>query len=277
MNLAEVSAHGIARKQRGVSLFVVLIVLVLALILVLAGLTVANLNESLVGNQSDQQRAYAAAEALLNSAQRDITLNNGWQCQAKLGATGTHTTLTQQNGSAAACTARYPADMDDFVAMHNTLIGLDSCGAADSTLASIFKGVCISSAPVSASFMSSKVNVSGSAQQLDNGASYGEFTAGSTKLDDKNWGDGVKTGDTSLELNATKNFKGAYWVEVFPYNPSTAALGGGVPVGVPLPDSAYPFIFRITAMAQGLRGGTVSVLRTYYVPYPRAGSAAFGE
>jgi type IV pilus assembly protein PilX len=261
-------------RQRGVSLFIVVVVLLLSLIAVLGGLTMTNLNESLVGNQSDQQRAYAAAEALINSAQRDIRLNNGVYCSAGgLAGAGTNLSLQGANAAPPNCTVRYPADLDDFMEMVNNVAvigGINKCSGG-----STFKGVCISNSPDADGFLSSKVNNDG-AQLLSNGAGYNQFTS---SLGSLNWGEGAQAGEASLALGTgsdAQNFKGAYWVEIFPYHTLSGAMGGGMPANVPVPDSSYPFIFRITALAQGMRGGTVSVLRTYYVPYPCKPSAAVG-
>jgi type IV pilus assembly protein PilX len=266
----QTGAKGPAR-QRGVSLFIVLIVLLLALILVLGGLTITSFNESLVGNQSDQQRSHAAAEALMGAAQRDIRLNNGWKCLATgLGMTGLHETLKKTDSTAAACTVRFPADHDDYMQLLGKVGGVNNCASDDT-----YRGVCISESPTQDAFMSSAVN-NGGKQLLSNGAGYNQFTA---SLGDGTWGGNAKAGSASLALGQgsdTQDYKGAYWVEIFPYHSMSGAIGGGVPVNVPVPDSMYPFIFRITAMAQGLRGGTVSVLRSYYVPYPCAPNATVG-
>jgi len=58
--------------QRGFSLFVVLIMLLLSALLVIGGAGVANLLESASGNQREYQRAFEAAEAALQDAERDI-------------------------------------------------------------------------------------------------------------------------------------------------------------------------------------------------------------
>lgn len=262
-------------RQRGVSLFIVLVVLLLALIIVLGGMVVANLNESLVGNQSDAQRAYGAAEALLNAAQRDILLNGRFCDAAAIGGTGTNATIqteTQTGTPAAAsnCTARYPREGDgprDYVSLVSS-IGLGKCG----TTAGVWTGVCISGDPASAQFETSTINngTTSNAEQWDNGVDYNNkyisTLAGGANNSD--YGNNVQAGSTSLALTGSSlsSSRGKYWVEVFPYNVMSTALAGTP--NVPVPDGTYPFVFRITAMAKGLKSGTVSVLRTYYVPYP---------
>ena len=58
--------------QRGFSLFIVLIMLLLSALLAVGGARVAQLLESVAGNQREHQRAFEAAEAALLDAERDI-------------------------------------------------------------------------------------------------------------------------------------------------------------------------------------------------------------
>jgi len=61
-----------APQQRGFSLFIVLIMLLLSALLAMGGARTARLLESMAGNQRDYQRAFEAAEAALLDAERDI-------------------------------------------------------------------------------------------------------------------------------------------------------------------------------------------------------------
>jgi len=253
------SGRGRRTRQRGISMFVVMIILMLALILVLGGLTVTNLNESLVGNQSDTQRAYGSAQALLDAAQRDIRLN-GLGCNAAaMGGAGQNPYF---NG--AACTLRFPRNKREHGQMASGTPGVGNCG--DSATPSVYAGVCISTGPTDPKFAADTVNngdTDVNAQQLNNGAKYNsDFLTALDAGNTSNYGGNATTGN-NVALAATG---GTYWVEVFRYNVNFCALGGCDKIVVP--DGGYPFVFRITALAQGLRGGTQSVLRTYYTPYP---------
>jgi type IV pilus assembly protein PilX len=62
--------------QRGVSLIIVLVIMLLSSLMVLGGSRVANLNEMLAGSDSDQQRAFEAAQILLKDAELDIQNTN---------------------------------------------------------------------------------------------------------------------------------------------------------------------------------------------------------
>jgi type IV pilus assembly protein PilX len=59
-------------RNRGISLLVVMVMLLLCSLLALGAARVGWLNEALVGNISDEQRAFMAAEELMRDAQRDI-------------------------------------------------------------------------------------------------------------------------------------------------------------------------------------------------------------
>ncbi|MDR1968276.1 MAG: pilus assembly protein [Burkholderiaceae bacterium] len=251
-------------RQRGVSLFITLLILMLTFVLVLGGLVVTNFNESIVGSQSDTQRTYGAAQALLAAAQRDIRLN-GRDCGAlAMGSAGTNSAIVQ--GAATACLLRFPRDQADYMQMltdANVLGSVDSCSSQAS-----FMGVCISSSPTSDPFAIPTVangKTATGAQQWANGADYITFTKA---LDNKgsgvDYGGDAEAGNAALALTGASS-RGKYWVEIFPYNIMSISIQGAGNVAVP--DGSYPFIFRITAMAKGLKGGTVSVLRTYYVPY----------
>ena len=256
-------------RQRGVSLFIVLVVLLLSLIVVLGGLMVSTLNESIVGNQSDAQRAYGAAEALLDAAQRDIQLN-GRNCDAPLGQSGSNAIIVA--GQQTSCTLRYPRAGSDYNTLRNQ-IGINQCAAAGSNL----QGVCITSTPDNVNFM---INSAGNTavadfavspeQTWDQGADYSSFSQISNSVD---YGGSANVGSTAtdtaanLALGTGEDARGRYWVEIFLYGGQTnrVAVTGVLP-NIPQPDPYYPYVFRITAMARGLNSSTVSILRTYYVP-----------
>lgn len=60
------------RHQTGISLMVVMVMLLLCSLLGLGAVRLGWLNEALVGNISDEQRAFLAAEELMRDAQQDI-------------------------------------------------------------------------------------------------------------------------------------------------------------------------------------------------------------
>lgn len=225
--------HAGRQRQRGISLFTTLVMLLLTMLLVLGALRLSLFNESVVGNQADAQRAYASAEALLRHAEEDIR-KNGLECSADL----------------ASC--RFPRDMEDF--SMDALLMQGTCGEATNNKG----GVCFPLSPDDRKFWADYImttppgQTEAPAMRQQTAASYAAFAST------------AKSGDANLSLSAER---GQYWVEVFPYNIASSAQFDSS--HYPIPDPSYPFIFRITARAQGLKPGTVSILRSYYVPYPR--------
>lgn len=221
------------RRQRGISLVTTMVMLLLTMLLVLGALRLSLFNESAVGNQADAQRAYASAEALLRHAEEDIRAN-GLNCSVDL----------------ASC--RFPRDMDDFLSMALTMQG--TCGDASNQK----EGVCIPISPDDRKFHADYIMDTPTGQterpemRQETAASYTTFAST------------ARSGAANLSLTEAR---GQYWVEVFPYNIANSAQFDST--HYPIPDPAYPFIFRITARAEGLKQGTVSILRSYYVPYPR--------
>jgi len=255
-------------RQRGISMFIVMIILLLALILVIGGLSVANLNESVVGNQSDAQRAYGAAQALMDAAQRDIRLN-GLGCNAAaMGGTGTNPDVTVMTGTPPAptptsCTLRFPRDEGEYMGLFTSdKIATSGGCATDSNLV----GVCIPLSPTDTKFSTDTIGNNAmlwNGDSKDNGATYDNkfitvLDAGKTSA----YGGDAKLGNNTASLG-----NGRYWVEVFLYNTNSVGFPEGMG-NAPVPAHEYPFAFRITAMAKGLRGDTVSVLRSYYTPHP---------
>ena len=60
------------QSQRGISLFVVIVFVMLSMLLALWASRTSLFNEMVVGNDADYQRAFEAAQALLQDAELDI-------------------------------------------------------------------------------------------------------------------------------------------------------------------------------------------------------------
>ena len=60
------------RRQRGVSLFIVIVFVMMSMLLALWGARTSLFNEIIVGNDADYQRAFEAAQALIQDAEFDI-------------------------------------------------------------------------------------------------------------------------------------------------------------------------------------------------------------
>jgi len=249
----------VRRQQRGVSLFIVMVILLLSLIIVLGALSVANLNESVVGNQSDAQRAYGAAEALLNAARLDIRLNGRYCASPGPGKNGTNNNFRNSDGRIAQCTSRYPVEGNGSLPP----IAINTCNGNKP-----YEGICISQSPSVLAFNTGNINQSSGAQQWSNGIYYNNNYISSVQ------GTAVYSGNTSL---TDDGIEGVYWVEIFQGGGNLTAMVPSAGSNAPAPpDPKYPYIFRITAMAKGLKSGTASVLRVYYIPYPLSQEALNG-
>ncbi|QCB45037.1 PilX N-terminal domain-containing pilus assembly protein [Hydrogenophaga sp. PAMC20947] len=239
------------QSQRGISLIVVMVMLLLGTILVLSASRTNWLNESLVGNESDYQRAYTAAEALIGDAETDIrgTLLGGALCRTDAGFDG----CRDRGNSLPFFPSTKTYDLDDAVA---NLAG-----------AQCRNGICISDPATDLALGANWWNDAARVTAMTAAgvpANYGQYTR--ANLSDSTG----QTGNPLLRQRADGNFAAWYWVEVLPYNTDSAV---GVPVaGVPIPADSQPFVYRITAMVNGLKPGTRVVLRSLFVPNVSTGS-----
>lgn len=246
MNTAIVSTKS-ARAQRGISLIVVMVMLLLGSMLALGATRTNWLNESLVSNESDYQRAYSAAEALIADAETDIrgVLAGGFPCKTNANFYG----CRNRYGAAAPFIPVISQDLDDLRASIPNFATLP-CR----------QGICLLEEEDALGIgwwnpgpdfddMTANTRTANSIA-----ATYGEFTG----IDD----DDI---DNPLLLVRADGAYGAwYWIEVmeFQNTGAMAPIAGNLPV----PAVDAPFIFRITAVATGLKPGTRVVLRTIFVP-----------
>ena len=177
------------RRETGISLMVVMVMLLLCSLLALGAARMGWLNEALVGNISDEQRAFLAAEALMRDAQRDI----------------------QNPGKRSLASAAYfPLDAGDITRLQN----------ADKSTSPCTKGLCF---PLGLS----DLNGSGDSnwwQQGEQtkeamrrgGARYGEIT-------------GDTAPPANSLLTPTGKRLAHYWIEVFPYSTAGDTLAGRTP------------------------------------------------
>jgi type IV pilus assembly protein PilX len=226
--------HG--SHARGAALIVVLVMLLLASLLLLAGTRRNWLNDKLVASESDQQRAFAAAESLLRDAELDIQgmLADGTACPASAAA---DVCRTRNNGM-----GLFPRDDDDFDLLQKLLLAQpDRC----------IVGLCL---PQTIDALQVALATDASLANLEAvGANYGRFT-------------GARAGNTGNPLLDDADVRGWYWIEVFRY--STAALIQSGTQGLVTPDPAQPYLYRINAVARGLRDGTRVHLRSVFIPRP---------
>lgn len=221
-------------RQRGIALVIVIVLVLVSALLALWGFRSAVLNEAVVGNDADYQRAFEAAQALLQDAEYDIRGErpDGQECIPD----ATQPKVCRPEGS----TVWFIDETKDFTDLLNTLQAQSS---------GCLQGICIKRIGAQDFWNDAKTLTAMMADGV--GARYGEYT-------------GASTGTASNPLLAERGSGrgGWYWIEVMQYSES-----GGPMVGKPkLELTLNPnLVYRITALARGTREGTQVVLQSTYV------------
>ena len=270
------SACPATAHQRGVALFTVLAILLFSLTVLLSMSRMSQLNEMLLGTSSDYQRTFAAAEALLRDAEIDIrgrlppyeTVRSdgsrGTACRAAAAAapsSGASTDTSRDNASdVIGCRDRsnanawFPQNNAEFDQVSDRVL------AHNATLR-CQQGICM---PANLAALTTV------AQNLDTwrpeGACYGQYTRQNpTSTNDESDYNPVLRARFDDAQRCT-DAHGWYWVAAFRYVHATS--NSPPPAGAVQPDPERSFIYRITAVATGLRDGTRVVLQSDFVPFP---------
>lgn len=223
------------RRQSGAVVVVVLVMMLLAVLTALGTSRTQWLSERIVGSESDFQRAFAAAEAVLRDAELDIRGLRGdgvTPCHALAAQTGCRTLA----GGA----PYYPQSLTDY----ETVTGVVAASGQPCVA-----GICTPADPavMSTAFLKSSVStltLPGVA------ARYGQFTSGTSS-----------SAGNPLLSSATP--RAWYWVEVYRFSQAGFLSAGDTTLPVPARNS--PFVYRITVHTQGLRPGTRVWLRSSLV------------
>lgn len=243
------------QRQRGVSLLVVMVMVLLSMLLVLGGSRVALLNESLVSNDTDYQRAFEAAQAMLADAELDLLGRavNGGPCAGAACRTP-------------ASAVFFPRDLDEYQDLEDTLRAAAVGGTPPCR-----NGICLdlgnqTSGDTTTSFWN---NPGGTDATWNNNRTLATFTATEAGFNRRaaSYGQytGAAAGATGNPLLAANPPRAWYWVEVLRYH--TAGATGNFS-GFWAPSASEPFVFRITALAQGLKPGSMAVVQSFIVPDP---------
>lgn len=231
--------HFPTSRQRGVALFVVIIFVMLSMLLALWASRTAWFNEMIVGNDADYQRAFEAAQALLQDAELDI---RGEQASgAACISDNENSQICRQDASI----DKFPSEDKDIGAL---LAELDNLGGTRCRHAICAKRT------AEQDFWNNADELK-QMQMLNVGARYGQYT-------------GATTGAASNPILAesAEGRGGWYWIEVLPYVKGAGNLGL-------IPDSTNNLldisldtyvVYRITALAQGLKSNTQVVLQQTY-------------
>lgn len=225
--------HPLRPRQDGIALFVVLVMVLLTTLLVLGSSRIALINEMATGNDSDHQRTLEAAQAMLRDAELDIR-GEGPDGSPCTGTACRHRGLLDVAGGR----VFYPSDAGELLDLQAALGAVSpSCAA----------GICIPD-PVRAQFWTDKAAL---AEMKKVAAAFGAYTGA----------EATDSGNPLLSSGAAQ--RAWYWVELLPYD-MAAATGGGLAEAL-APDSETPYVYRITAIAQGLKAATQTVLQTTLV------------
>ena len=245
--------HQRQTRQRGVALFVVIVFVMLSMLLALWASRTSLFNEMLVGNDADYQRAFEAAQALLQDAELDIRGEN---------ADGSFCTAANCREKIADA-PKIPLEAQEVTPL---LAELDT----KTTTAKCSYGLCTKRLGRQ-DFWNKKDNTGLEAGEFsllqmataNVGARYGQFSGATL-------GDSSKPANPILADRSAANRGGWYWIEVMRYDESSKNSGlivggSGAAANNLLTLNLKPnVVYRITAVAYGRKGSTMAVLQQTY-------------
>lgn len=210
--------RGAVHRQQGLALYVILILLLLAVILALWASRIAIFSEMIVGNDADYQRAFEAAQAMVQDAKDDIYIN----LYAKDKASTRNT----------AAVVQYPAVQTNFIEWTSALGG-ETTGCKN--------GVCLRRTGAE-NFWEDETDLG---RMLQAGARYGQYSGN------------LPGAHTNPILAFTASNKGAwYWVEPIPFKGAELGNTAGLVQGASTTPIEADMLFRITALAFGIKGAS---------------------
>ena len=242
-------------NQRGVALFVVIVFVLLTMLAALWASRTALFGEMIVGNDADYQRAFEAAQALLQDAELDIREEHAdgtpWR---QSDAARTLNAPCEANSDICRTKADLPRppetaeDLGDLLAHLKT----QSTGCQH--------GLCLKRTGNQDFWNDTATLTAMTAANV--GARYGQYT-------------GASKGDSSNPANPILQQTGAgkggwYWIEVLPYDQSSKSSGvivggsGATNLDLLRLNLKPHVVYRITALAQGLKPNSRVVLQQTY-------------
>lgn len=231
-------------QQRGVTLVVVLVAVLLSALLVLWASRATLFSEMVVSNDADYQRAFQVAQAMLRDAELDIR-----------GERADGLACTPDPDNAKVCRAgiaeQIPLGAPDVVRLIASNLAPKPTRCAN--------GLCARRADAM-DFWSDMAAASPTGLTAMTaagiGAHYGEFTGATL----------AATGNLPIDNATSGKIHAWYWIEVLPYLESGGNTGAIANVAANLLtlNLVPSVIYRITALAQGLKPGTTVVLQEVY-------------
>lgn len=231
-------------RQRGVSLFVIMVIVLMSMLLALWASRTSWFGEMVVGNDADYQRAFEAAQAMLQDAELDIRRSKAD------GSTCENTSGTGDVCRADATVLKFPAEEKSVGPLLDRL-------ATETT--GCLHGICRKR--TGAQDFWQNATTLAAMRTAGVGARYGQFTGAAV-------GTPGDLGSNPILKDRSDPARGAwYWTEVMPYTTSAGTSGlitdasQSVVALHMIPSVAY----RVTALASGRKPGSQVVLQQTYV------------
>lgn len=252
-------------RQRGVALFVVIVFVMLSMLLALWASRTSFFNEMLVGNDADYQRAFEAAQALLQDAELDIRGQNpdGTSCTGTLDVCRT-TTIDKIPLDATDVTPLL-AELDTQPTKCRSGLCTKRAGRQDFWN---YASTSVPSTPAAADGEISLEEMTETVSGVSVGARYGQYTGAIP-------GDPSAASTTANPILADTSAAtrgGWYWIEVLPYDESSKNSGlivdnttGAATTSLLALNLRPSVAYRITALAYGRKPSTMVVLQQSYV------------
>lgn len=229
------------KKQKGVSLFIVIVLVMLSMLLALWASRTSLFNQMIVGNDADYQRAFEAAQALIQDAEFDIqgTRPDGSYCSRSIANVTIDTCRPVGTSPVWFPTENKElADINYF--LKNDPLTVQNC----------YQGICQKNIG-NQNFWDDTATYTA---MRTVGARYGQFT-------------GAQKGSNSNPIlnNTGANRGGWYWIELMPYDPNAGNSSLITNGSTNLPLNLKPsIVYRITAVAVGLKTSTKVVLQSTF-------------
>jgi type IV pilus assembly protein PilX len=247
-----------ARRQRGVALFVVLVFVMLSMLLALWASRTSLFNEMVVGNDADYQRAFEAAQALLQDAELDIRgeyANGDAYPAAYCGGDICRKGIADKIPLEAPEVADLLATLETQPTRCRSGLCAKRVGRQD------FWTYTTSNTPTPAPDTTRGEQPLQSYTAAGVGARYGQYTGASI-------GSAAIPANPILADRSGDDRGGWYWIEVLPYDDSaktSAVIAGGSQTLLPL-NLTPNVVYRITALAYGKKPQNMVVLQQTYAP-----------
>ena len=239
------------QRQHGVALFAVIVFVMLSMLLALWASRTSLFNEMVVGNDADYQRAFEAAQALMQDAELDIRgeTADGKQCNTS--------TCRAYNTNA----TQFPTQSKEINPLISMLDGItEKCKdglCTRRTGRQDFWNYTDKTSPAPSDLKAGEVTLD-KLTKNGVGARYGQFT-------------GAQPGDSDHPANPiladrTDGQGGWYWIEIMPYSEKAKTANLIVDVTssqLPLNLDVY-VVYRITALAYGRKPGTMAIVQETY-------------